>query len=97
MVENNDNNNNPEQEGTRVPKISNDEDNLVDGRLNQIESDSDTLEPQEFGATSGRINVEDTNELAYWAGQFQISSEELHAAVVMAGNSVSEIKKYLSA
>lgn len=95
MVENNDKNNNTDQERTRVD-MSDHEDNSLDARLNEIESDSDTLEPQELGAASGRIIVEDPNDLSYLSGQFQIGSEELKAAIVMSGNSVLEIKKYLS-
>ncbi|WP_316825986.1 DUF3606 domain-containing protein [Pedobacter miscanthi] len=62
----------------------------------EIESDGDTLEPQEFGANTGTINLNDPDELAYWAEQFQISTVELKAAALLRGDSIAEIKKYLS-
>ncbi len=62
----------------------------------EIESDGDTLEPQEFGANTGTLNLNDPDELAYWAEQFQISTGELKAAALLRGESIAEIKKYLS-
>jgi len=61
MLENKDNNNKVDQESTRVHEASSQAYNIVNGRLNEIESDSDTLEPQQFGTTSGKINIEDSN------------------------------------
>jgi len=65
-------------------------------RLHNIESDGEGLEPQEFGAVSGTLDLDNPGELEYWSGQFQISPEELKAAVLMRRNSISEVKKYLS-
>lgn len=62
----------------------------------EIESDGDTLEPQEFGANTGTVNLTDPDELSYWAEQFQVSPGELKAAALLRGNSIAEIKKYLS-
>jgi redox-regulated HSP33 family molecular chaperone len=93
MIENS---NNADQDSILVPAILNDEDNSVTERLNEIESDSDTLEPQEFGTYDGRIDLDNPDEIAHWAEQFQISSEQLKAAALLNGNRVSEIKKYLS-
>lgn len=62
----------------------------------EIESDGDTLEPQEFGTDNGTVNFNDPEELTYWAEQFQISTGELKAAALLRGNSIAEIKKYLS-
>jgi len=61
-----------------------------------IEDDSDTLEPFDDGSEHREINADDPVELARWAGEFQISVEDLKAAIVLNGNSVREIKKYLS-
>ncbi len=63
----------------------------------ETESDLDSLEPQEFGTDEGIIDVDDPNELRYWAEQFQISTGELKSAALLQGNSIREIKKYLSA
>jgi len=62
----------------------------------EIQSDGDTLEPQEFGANTGTVNLNDPEQLAYWEEQFQISTGELKAAALLRGNSIAEIKKYLS-
>ena len=93
MIENS---NNADQDSILVPQILNEENNSVTGRLNEIESDSDTLEPQEFGTSDARIDLDNPDDLDHWAEQFQISSEELKAAAFINGNLVSEIKKYLS-
>jgi hypothetical protein len=45
---------------------------------------------------TGTVNLNDPDELAYWAEQFQISTGELKAAALLQGNSIAEIKKYLS-
>ncbi|RZJ89316.1 MAG: DUF3606 domain-containing protein [Chryseobacterium sp.] len=63
----------------------------------ETESDIDSLEPQEFGTNEGELNVDDPGELRYWAEQFQISTDELKSAALLRGNSIHEIKKYLSA
>lgn len=70
-----------------------------DDRLDrhETESDLDSLEPQEFGTNEGELNVDDLGELRYWAEQFQISTDELKSAAILRGNSIHEIKKYLSA
>ncbi|RZM17890.1 MAG: DUF3606 domain-containing protein [Pedobacter sp.] len=61
-----------------------------------IEDDSDTLEPFDDGSEHREINADDPVELARWAGEFQISVEDLKAAIVLNGNSLRKIKKYLS-
>ena len=61
-----------------------------------IQDDSDTLEPFEDGSEHRRINADDPADLEHWAAQFQISEEELRAAIVLNGNSVKAITKYLS-
>ncbi|RDC54608.1 DUF3606 domain-containing protein [Pedobacter chinensis] len=63
----------------------------------ETESDLDSLEPQEFGTNDGELNVDDPRELRYWAEQFQISTGELKSAALLRGNSILEIKKYISA
>ena len=70
-----------------------------DDRLDrhETESDLDSLEPQEFAADEGVLNLDDPNELSYWAEQFQISTGELKSAALLRGNSILEIKKYISA
>jgi len=62
--------------------------------LNEIESDS--LEPQEFGQSWGTVDVDSASELEYWSRQFQISGDELRSAILFRGDSIAEIKKYLS-
>ncbi|MCX2584808.1 DUF3606 domain-containing protein [Pedobacter sp. MR22-3] len=86
--------------GNEVDNDSNSEqfissDDLFD--RHETESDLDSLEPQEFGTDEGIINVDDPNELSSWAEQFQISTDELKSAALLRGNSIREIKKYLSA
>lgn len=61
-----------------------------------IEDDSDTLEPFEDDSEHREINADDLKDLIYWADEFQISVEDLKAAILLNGNSVREIKKYLS-
>lgn len=61
-----------------------------------IEDDSDTLEPFDDGSEHREINADDPEDVAHWAQEFQISVEDLKAAIVLNGNSVREIKKYLS-
>lgn len=63
----------------------------------ETESDLHSLEPQEFGTNEGELNVDDPGELRYWAEQFQIRTDELKSAALLRGNSIHEIKKYLSA
>lgn len=61
-----------------------------------IEDDSDSLEPFDDSTEHREINADDQKELIFWAEQFQISPEMLKGAIVLNGNSVREIKKYLS-
>lgn len=61
-----------------------------------IEDDSDTLEPFVDENEHREINTDDPADVARWAEQFQISVEDLRAAIVLNGTSVKEIKKYLS-
>lgn len=63
----------------------------------ETESDLDSLETQEFGTNDGELNVDDPRELRYWAEQCQISTGELKSAALLRGNSILEIKKYISA
>jgi len=63
--------------------------------LHEIEDDFEMLEPGDFGPEEGVINTGNESELAYWAEQFQISTDELKTAALMQGNTLSEIKKYL--
>jgi len=62
--------------------------------LNEIESDGP--EPQEFGQSWGTVDVDSTSELEYWSREFQVSEDELRSAIIFRGNSIAEIKKYLS-
>ena len=64
--------------------------------LHPIEDDSDTLEPIPDDSEFREINADDPEDLMYWADQFQISVEELKAAIVINGTSVRDIKSYLS-
>lgn len=64
--------------------------------LHPIEDDSDTLEPLPDESEFREINADDPNDLKYWANQFQISVDELKAAIVINGTEVREIKRYLS-
>ena len=61
-----------------------------------IEDDSDSMEPFDDGSEQREINANDTKDLQYWADQFQITTDMLQAVIVINGNSVREIKKYLS-
>lgn len=61
-----------------------------------IEDDSDTLEPFDDGSEHREINADDPIDVARWAQEFQISVEDLKAAIVLNGSSVREIKKYLN-
>ncbi|WP_025145472.1 DUF3606 domain-containing protein [Pedobacter jeongneungensis] len=63
--------------------------------LHEIEDDFEMLEPGDFGPEEGVINTGKESELAYWAEQFQISTDELKTAALMQGNTLSEIRKYL--
>ncbi|WP_316831783.1 DUF3606 domain-containing protein [Pedobacter aquatilis] len=63
----------------------------------QIEDEADTLELFEDENEHREINADDPTELQYWAEEFQISSEQLKAAIIINGTKVREIKKYLSA
>ncbi|MGA9650142.1 DUF3606 domain-containing protein [Pedobacter sp.] len=86
--------------GNKVEIESNSEklvgsDDLFD--RHETESDLDSLEPQEFGTNEGVVNVDDPLELSFWAEQFQISIDELKSAALLQGNSIREIKKYLTA
>lgn len=74
-------------------KLGSDDDSLD---RHETESDVDPLEPQEFGTGEILLNVDDPSELRYWAEHFQISMDELRAATLLQGNSIREIKKYLS-
>mgnify|MGYP003579949049 CR=1 FL=1 len=64
--------------------------------LHPIEDDSDTLEPLPDESEFREINADDPEDLLYWADQFQISVADLKAAIVINGNEVREIKRYLS-
>jgi len=64
--------------------------------LHEIESDGDTLEPETFGTDVGTVDVSDPKSLEYWSDQFQISKDELKATVLLRGNSIAEIKRFLS-
>jgi len=61
-----------------------------------VEDDSDTLEPFDDSSEHRQINADDPVDVAHWANEFQISVEDLKAALVLHGNSVREIKKYFS-
>ncbi|RZK55158.1 MAG: DUF3606 domain-containing protein [Pedobacter sp.] len=63
---------------------------------NEIESDEDTLEPFDDQTERRVINADDAADLFYWANEFQISVADLKAAIVLNGNAVRDIKKYLS-
>ncbi|MDQ1142602.1 DUF3606 domain-containing protein [Pedobacter agri] len=63
---------------------------------NALESDEDTLEAESFGATTGIINADDPDELDQWARKFQISVQDLKAAIVLHGHKILDVKKYLS-
>ncbi len=71
------------------------EDNADQDNLQEIESDSDGIEPAEFGINDGIINTEDPDQLKYWAEQFQVSPDTLKGAAAIRGDRISEIKKYL--
>lgn len=64
--------------------------------LHPIEDDSDTLEPLPEESEFRELNADDPEDLKYWANQFQISVNELKAAIVINGTGVREIKSYLS-
>ena len=61
-----------------------------------IEDDSDSLEPFDDGSEHREINADDPHDISYWANQFQIAEEDLKAAIVLNGNSIKDIKKFLS-
>ncbi len=62
----------------------------------EIESDGDTLEPFDDETEDREIDSDDPDDLTYWAKQFQISVNDLKAAIVLNGNSLRAVKKYLS-
>lgn len=62
----------------------------------EINNDSLSIEPLTDESEHREIDVDDEHELHYWANEFQISVDELKAAVAVNGNSVRQIKKYLS-
>jgi hypothetical protein len=64
--------------------------------LNEIEDDSDKLEPFIDDSEHREINADDQADLSYWAQQFQISEEELKSAIALNGTCIRDIKKYLS-
>jgi len=61
-----------------------------------IEDDSVTLEPFVDENEHREINADDPADVARWADEFQVTVSDLRAAIVLNGNSVKEIKKYLS-
>ena len=61
-----------------------------------IEDDADTLEPLDDTTENRKINTADPHELVYWTAQFQISADELKSTIALTGDSVREVKKYLS-
>ncbi|ARS40335.1 hypothetical protein CA265_11990 [Sphingobacteriaceae bacterium GW460-11-11-14-LB5] len=61
----------------------------------EIEEDRDELEAVDFASSEGSIDSADPKQLTYWAEQFQISTGELKAAIVLMGSDLSEIKKYI--
>jgi hypothetical protein len=61
-----------------------------------INDDSDTLEPYIDDDEHRHVNIEDAQEMEYWANQFQISLDDLKSAILINGNGVRELKKYLS-
>jgi hypothetical protein len=61
-----------------------------------IEDDSDTLEPYIDESEDREINTDDAADITRWAQEFQVSEDDLKAAIVLNGNSVREIKKFLS-
>jgi len=64
--------------------------------LNPIEDDSDNLEPFDDEKEHRQINTDDPEDITYWANQFQISAQELKLAMTINGNSVRDIKRFLS-
>ena len=62
----------------------------------KIEDYSDTLEPFVDEDEHREINADDPHDISYWANQFQIAEEDLKAAIVLNGNSIKDIKKFLS-
>ncbi|WP_113653237.1 DUF3606 domain-containing protein [Pedobacter namyangjuensis] len=61
-----------------------------------IEDDADTLEPFVDQDEHREINADDPADIARWAQEFQLSEQDLKDAIVLNGNSVKQIKKYLS-
>ncbi|MEJ5995622.1 DUF3606 domain-containing protein [Pedobacter sp. Du54] len=61
-----------------------------------INDDSDTLEPFDDASEDRVINADDPFDLTHWANEFQVSEDDLKAAIVLNGTSVRSIKKYLS-
>lgn len=62
----------------------------------ELESDADTLEPFDDKDEQREIDTNSASDMAYWAKQFQLSISDLKAAIALNGNSVRELKKYLS-
>jgi len=55
-----------------------------------IDDGPDTLEPFVDENEHREINADDPEDVARWAQEFQISVEDLMAAIVLSGNSVRE-------
>ena len=64
-------------------------------QLKDIAGNKDTLEHEDFGTNEGRVDTCDSEQLSYWAKQFQISTEELKAVAAIRGENLSAIKNYL--
>lgn len=60
------------------------------------EDDSDQQKPLIERTEDHEINVAEYSDLLFWANEFNISIEELKMVILMNGNSVRKIKKYLS-
>ena len=73
-------------------------DEQLDQQLGQrsIESDDDTLEPFDDINENREVNADNPADVAYWAKEFQVSVPDLKAAIILNGNSLRAIKKYLN-
>ncbi|MFC3560273.1 DUF3606 domain-containing protein [Pedobacter jamesrossensis] len=60
-----------------------------------IESDWEGVEPGDFATSSGKINPDSPDDLSQWAEKFQVSVDELKAAILMQGNSIEAVKNFL--
>ena len=85
-----------EMEESYLLQPTDDNEENIPQEVESIFDDSDTLEPFEDETESRVINPNDDADLIYWAAQFQISVADLKAAIVLNGNSLKAIKKYLS-